>query len=81
MERSEIEKDMLQITCEDLAIPPTSVTLKSNFNDDLGADSLDEIELVMATEEHFDIEIEDAEARECNTVKDAVDLVERLLGE
>ena len=80
MERAEIEKGMFEVTKDTIhQIGGTAVTLDSNFREDLGADSLDEVELVMTAEEHFDIEITDEDAEKCKTVKDAVALVERLL--
>ncbi|MCP3671660.1 MAG: acyl carrier protein, partial [Gammaproteobacteria bacterium] len=53
--------------------------LEASFTNDLGADSLDTVELIMALEEHFEIEIPDEEAQEILTIKDAVDYVEKKI--
>ena len=53
------------------------VTLSASFVDDLGADSLDRVELVMALEEAFDLEIPDEEAEKIRTVQDAIDYIEK----
>lgn len=58
--------------------PPDSITMNSSVVADLGADSLDEIELVMALEDEFGIEIVDHEAEKCVTVRDAIQLINRL---
>ncbi len=64
-----------------LRIRPEKVTEKASFIDDLGADSLDNVELVMALEEEFDIEIPDDEAEKVKTVADAVKCIQTRLGE
>ncbi|MFN2363645.1 MAG: acyl carrier protein [Halarsenatibacteraceae bacterium] len=61
---------------EELAVDPDEVTIESSFIDDLGADSLDVVELVMALEEEFDIEIPDEDAEKIETVQDAIDYLE-----
>ena len=58
-----------------LRVGESEVTANASFVDDLGADSLDTVELVMAFEEAFDIEIPDEEAEKIRTVKDAVDYI------
>ena len=63
------------ITVEQLGVADTAVTLEASFIDDLGADSLDIVELVMALEEEFDIEIPDADAEKVVTVGDVVDYI------
>lgn len=61
-----------QIVAEQLGVDEAQVTPEASFMDDLGADSLDTVELVMALEEEFDIEISDEDAEKIQTVKDAV---------
>ena len=60
-----------EITMEQLGVEADQITEEASFIDDLGADSLDTVELVMALEEHFDIEIPDEEAEKIRTVRDA----------
>lgn len=69
------EERIIELIAENLDIDPEKVTLDASFQDDLGADSLDTVELVMAFEEEFDIEIPDEEAEKIRTVKDAIDYV------
>ena len=64
-----------QIIIDQLGVEETEVTPTASFVDDLGADSLDTVELVMAFEESFDIEIPDEDAEKIRTVKDAVDYI------
>ena len=61
---------------EQLDFDESEIELESSFQDDLEADSLDVVELVMALEDEFDIEIPDEEAERITTVKDAVDYIE-----
>lgn len=61
---------------EELAVDPDEVTVDASFIDDLGADSLDVVELVMALEEEFDLEIPDEDAEKIETVQDAIDYLE-----
>ncbi|HYS43709.1 MAG TPA: acyl carrier protein [Geobacteraceae bacterium] len=70
---SSIEKRVKEIVAEQLGVDETQVTNEASFMDDLGADSLDTVELVMALEEEFDIEISDENAEKIQTVQDAVD--------
>lgn len=65
-----------EIVVEQLGVDADQVTLDSNFVDDLGADSLDTVELIMAFEEEFDIEIPDTDAENIKTVKDVVEYIE-----
>jgi len=62
-----------QIVAEQLGVDEDQVTKEASFMDDLGADSLDTVELVMALEEEFDLEIPDDEAEKITTVQQAVD--------
>jgi len=63
------------IIVEQLGVDPEEVKLESSFIDDLGADSLDIVELIMALEEEFDLEIPDKEAEKIATVGDAVEYI------
>ena len=73
---SEIETQVKQIVVDHLGIDEAKVTPESKFIDDLGADSLDTVELVMAFEEKFGIEIPDDAAETIQTVKNAIDFIE-----
>ena len=64
-----------EIVVEELAVDPDEVTDDASFIDDLGADSLDIVELVMAFEEEFDLEIPDEDAENIATVNDAVEYI------
>jgi acyl carrier protein len=70
-----VEERVKQIIVEQLGVDEGEVTANASFVDDLGADSLDTVELVMAFEEAFDIEIPDEQAEKIRTVKDAVDYI------
>jgi len=72
---STIEKRVKEIVAEQLGVDESQVTNEASFMDDLGADSLDTVELVMALEEEFDIEISDESAEKIQTVQDAVDYI------
>ncbi len=67
---------IIKITAEHLDLAVDSVRPEANFMDDLGADSLDTVELVMAFEEEFDMEIPDEAAEKLFTVQDVIDYVE-----
>ena len=69
---STIEERVKGIVVEQLGVKEDEVTAEASFVDDLGADSLDTVELVMALEEEFDTEIPDEEAEKITTVKEAV---------
>lgn len=73
---STIEDRVTDIVVEQLGLERDKVTPESKFVDDLGADSLDTVELVMALEEEFDIEIPDEEAEKITTLKEAIKFVE-----
>jgi acyl carrier protein len=70
-----VEERVKQIIVEQLGVDEGEVTTNASFVDDLGADSLDTVELVMAFEEAFDIEIPDEQAEKIRTVKDAIDYI------
>ncbi|MDC7718342.1 MULTISPECIES: acyl carrier protein [Vogesella] len=70
-----IEARVKKIVAEQLGVNEAEVKIDSSFVDDLGADSLDTVELVMALEEEFECEIPDEEAEKITTVKQAVDYV------
>ncbi len=72
---SSIEERVKKIVVEQLGVKEEEVNLNSSFVDDLGADSLDTVELVMALEEEFETEIPDEEAEKITTVQQAVDYV------
>ena len=67
-----VDEKVKQIIVEQLGVEESEVTATASFVDDLGADSRDRVELVMAFEEAFDIEIPDEDAEKINTVQDAV---------
>lgn len=64
------------IVVEELGVEPEEVTMEASFLEDLGADSLDIVELIMAFEEEFDLEIPDEEAENIGTVADVVEYIE-----
>ncbi|OQY20158.1 MAG: acyl carrier protein [Desulfobacteraceae bacterium 4572_35.1] len=70
-----MEERVQKIVAEQLGVEVEQVVAEASFMDDLGADSLDTVELVMALEEEFDIEISDEDAEKIQTVKNAVDYV------
>jgi len=72
-----VEEKVKQIIVEQLGVDEGEVTSSASFVDDLGADSLDQVELIMAFEEAFDIEIPDEEAEKIKSVQDAVDYVDK----
>jgi acyl carrier protein len=72
-----VEEKVKQIIIEQLGVDEGEVTQNASFVDDLGADSLDTVELVMAFEEAFEIEIPDEDAEKIRTVQDAVDYVSK----
>ncbi len=75
MSSEEILEKIKAIIVEQLGVADTAVTMEASFIDDLGADSLDIVELVMAIEEEFDIEIPDSDAEKVVTVGDVVDYI------
>ena len=75
----DVYQNVVDIIVEELAVDEDEITLEASFIEDLGADSLDVVELVMAFEEEFDIEIPDEDAEDIQTVQDAVDYIENNL--
>lgn len=72
---SSVEERVQKIIAEQLSVSEDQVTSEASFVDDLGADSLDTVELVMALEEEFEIDIPDEEAEKIINVQDAVDYI------
>ena len=70
---STIVERVTKLVCEQLGVKENEVTLEASFVEDLGADSLDTVELVMALEEEFETEIPDEEAEKITTVQQAID--------
>jgi acyl carrier protein len=75
MDRNEALGKFTDAAVEVLAVDPSKVTLEASFSDDLGADSLDLVELVMALEETFDIEVAEDELKDIRTVGEAFELI------
>jgi len=75
-----IEERIKKIICEQLEVNEKDVVPEASFVDDLGADSLDQVELIMAMEEEFDISISDEEAEKIVSVRDAIEYVEKNQG-
>ncbi|MFM8277536.1 MAG: acyl carrier protein [Cyanobium sp.] len=76
MSQEAIFEKVRSIVAEQLSVDAADVKAESNFQDDLGADSLDTVELVMALEEAFDIEIPDEAAEKILTVREAVQFIQ-----
>ncbi len=77
---SSIESRVKKIIMDQLDVTEDEVTTQASFVDDLGADSLDTVEMVMAFEEEFSIEIPDEDAEKIKTVQDAVDYIQKKAG-
>ena len=75
MSSEEVFEKVKGIIVEQLGVADTAVTMEASFIDDLGADSLDNVELIMALEEEFDMEIPDSDAEKVVTVGDVVEYI------
>jgi acyl carrier protein len=75
----DVKEKVKQIICEQLSVAEDDVVPEASFVDDLGADSLDLVEMIMAMEEAFDISIADEDAEKIKTVQDAWDYVDSRL--
>ena len=78
---SNVEQQIKAIIAEQLGVSESTITNESSFVDDLGADSLDTVELVMALEEEFETEIPDENAEQITTVQEAIDFITARLEE
>lgn len=77
MKREDIQKVLVDVVVEQLGVNIEMVTPEASFMDDLGADSLDCVELVMAVEDEFGIDISDEDMEKCTTVWKAIDYLEK----
>ena len=75
MSSEEVLEKIKEIIVDQLGVSESAITMEASFIDDLGADSLDIVELVMALEEEFDIEIPDSDAEKVVTVEDVVEYI------
>ena len=75
MSSEEVFEKVKETIIEQIGVTDTAVTMEASFIDDLGADSLDSVELIMALEEEFDMEIPDADAEKIVTVGDVVEYI------
>jgi acyl carrier protein len=73
---SSVEARVKKIVCEQLGVSEEEVTPEASFIEDLGADSLDIVELVMALEEEYELEISDEDAEKIKTVRDVISYIE-----
>ncbi len=74
---ADLQKRVSEIVAEQLGVDISEVTIDASFIDDLGADSLDTVELVMALEEEFGVEIPDEDAEKITTVKEALEYIQQ----
>jgi len=77
---ADIEAKVKSIICDQLNVAEEDVVPEASFVDDLGADSLDQVELIMAMEEEFDLSIPDEDAEKIATVQDAIDYIRKHKG-
>ena len=75
-----VEEKIKKIICEQLEVDEKDVIPEASFVDDLGADSLDQVELIMAMEEEFGISISDEDAEKIATVRNAIEYIEKNTG-
>ena len=80
MANEEVVRRVKDLIAESLGVNPTEVVSTASFIDDLGADSLDIVELVMAIEKEFNVEIPDEDAEKITTVQDAIDYIQNKAG-
>ena len=80
MTEQEIFEKVKAVIADKLQVEPEKVTLEARFIEDLGADSLDTVELIMGLEDEFGLEISDEEAEKLRTVKDAAEYIKAKLG-
>jgi len=80
MTEKEIFEKVKAVIADKLSVEPEKITLDARFIEDLGADSLDTVELIMGLEDEFGLEISDEEAEKIRTVKDAVAYIQAKLG-
>ena len=78
MDAKEIEKAVKNITAEHLSVKAEEIKNEHSFVGDLGADSLDTVELLMALEDHFKTEIPDEEAEKITTIQSAIDYISKM---
>ena len=78
---ADIVERVKKIIIEQLDVAEEDVVPAASFVDDLGADSLDQVELIMAMEEEFNVSISDEDAEKIATVQDAIDFVQKALGQ
>lgn len=78
---ADIEAKVKSIICEQLNVAEEDVVPEASFVDDLGADSLDQVELIMAMEEEFDLSIPDEDAEKIATVQNVVDYIKKAKGQ
>jgi acyl carrier protein len=77
---ADIAEKIKKIISEQLNVSEEDVVPKASFVDDLGADSLDQVELIMAMEEEFDLSISDEDAEKITTVQNAIDFIKKASG-
>ena len=80
-DKAELENKVKDIIAEELGVEKEKLTNEASFMEDLGADSLDTVELVMAFEKEFDIDIPDEEAEKLRTVGDALNYLHQRMGD
>jgi len=76
---ADVEEKIRKIICEQLNVSEDDVVSDASFVDDLGADSLDQVELIMAMEEEFELSIPDEDAEKIGTVQDAINYIEKAM--